>query len=88
MIKAIKMPDLGTTSDEILLTRWLKAESDTVSLGEPIFEVETDKATMEVESYIAGVIKKIIVSAGESVSVGTVLAYIGNPEDVFDAEPL
>ena len=85
MIKAIRMPDLGTTTDEITLTRWLKAEGDFVKLGEPLFEVLTDKTTMEVEAYLAGEIKRIDVAEGSVIPVGTVLAYVGNREDVLDA---
>ena len=54
MIKEIKMPNLGTTTSEIRIVRWLKKENDAVKRGEALFEVETDKATLEVESYLAG----------------------------------
>ena len=84
MIKEIKMPNLGTTIDEMKIVKWLKNEGDSVERGEPIFEVETDKATMEVESYLAGYLKKIVAGPGESVTTGSIVAYIGDKTDKFE----
>lgn len=71
------MPALGQTTDELLITTWFKAEGDTVRLGDPLCEVETDKAMVEVESYVAGTLLSILHEAGETVEVGTPIAYIG-----------
>src|SRR6202142_4031889 len=57
-------------------TRWLKAEGDSVAKGEPLFEVDTDKVTQEVESDFAGVLLKIVLQEGEA-PVGQTIAYIG-----------
>lgn len=84
MIKEIKMPNLGTTTNEIRITRWLKQENDFVKLGEMLFEIETDKAVMEVESYLAGYIKKIVVDADGVTTTGSVVAYIGDEQDVLE----
>jgi pyruvate/2-oxoglutarate dehydrogenase complex dihydrolipoamide acyltransferase (E2) component len=71
------MPELGETADEGVLLEWHVAEGDTVELGQVIFTVETDKASVEVESVEEGVVLQIRVPAGETVNTGTVLAYVG-----------
>jgi pyruvate dehydrogenase E2 component (dihydrolipoamide acetyltransferase) len=81
MIKEIKMPDLGTTIKEMKIVKWLKNEGDKINRGEPIFEVETDKATMEVESYLDGYLKKIVSDSGEMVNTGATVALIGEKDD-------
>ncbi len=50
------MPDMGTVQGDVLLVKWLKREGDTVALGEPLFEAETDKGISEVEAALAGVL--------------------------------
>ncbi len=70
------MPMLGEVMEEGRIVAWLKREGDTVEVGEMIMEVETDKATMEVESTEAGVVKKILVAVGETVPINTPLAII------------
>jgi len=84
MIKEIKMPNLGTTTSEMKIVRWMKKVNEPVKRGEALFEVETDKATMEVESYLAGYLKKIVAGEMEMVEVGAVVAYIGDEGDVFE----
>ena len=84
MIKEIKMPNLGTTTDEMKITEWFKKENEPVKRGEPLFAVETDKATMEVESYLSGVLKKIVVIPDEIVKTGGIVAYVGDEKDVFE----
>lgn len=73
----IRMPSLGQTSDELRILTWLKAEGDHVELGEPLLEVETDKATLDVESFVTGTLLKIVHGGGETVRAGTPVAYIG-----------
>lgn len=84
MIKEIKMPNLGTTVDEMKIIKWFKSEGDRVERGEILFEVETDKASMEVESYLAGYLKKIVAGPGDIVETGRVVAYIGEENDNFE----
>jgi acetoin:2,6-dichlorophenolindophenol oxidoreductase subunit alpha len=79
MATEIKMPDLSTTGDEVLLVRWLVQVGETVALGQPLFEIETDKATMEVESVAAGVLQAQGAAAGDVVAVGQVVAVIDKP---------
>ena len=79
----IKMPALSPTMEEGKLAKWLVKEGDTVSSGDVMAEIETDKATMEFEAVDEGVIGKIMVPEGaESVKVGTVIALLtGEDED-------
>ena len=73
----ILMPALSPTMEEGNLTKWLKSEGDTISSGDIIAEIETDKATMEVEAVDEGVLAKILVSAGsENVKVNSVIAIL------------
>jgi pyruvate dehydrogenase E2 component (dihydrolipoamide acetyltransferase) len=81
------MPPLGTTSDELRIVEWLKAEGDDVALGEPLLAVETDKATLEVEAAAAGTLLRILQRAGATVEVGDVVAFVGAPGDELPAAP-
>ena len=83
----LKMPALSPTMEQGNLARWLKAEGDTISAGDILAEIETDKATMEFEAIDEGVLAKIMVPAGsEDVAVGTVIALIaGEGEDAAAA---
>jgi pyruvate dehydrogenase E2 component (dihydrolipoamide acetyltransferase) len=72
----IIMPALGFDMTEGLLARWLKNEGDPVEKGQAIAEIETDKATVEIEAAAAGILTRIIVHAGETVPVGTLIGVI------------
>ncbi|MEA3535050.1 pyruvate dehydrogenase complex E1 component subunit beta [Rhizobium sp. CC-YZS058] len=73
----ILMPALSPTMEEGTLSKWLKKEGDTVSSGDVIAEIETDKATMEVEAVDEGTIGKILIAAGtENVKVNTAIALL------------
>ena len=72
----VLMPQLGETVAEGTVANWHKKVGDTVAVDEILFDVETDKVSMEVPSLAAGVITKILVPAGTTVEVGTVLAVI------------
>jgi len=72
----VLMPQLGETVAEGTVANWHKKVGDTVAVDEILFDVETDKVSMEVPSLAAGVIAKILVPAGATVEVGTVLAVI------------
>lgn len=79
MTTEVIMPSLGESVFEGKVSHWLKQEGDKVSLYEPILEIETDKVTTEATAEVAGVLLKILVPEGETVEVGAVLAYIGQP---------
>ena len=70
------MPALGFDMTEGLLARWLKNEGDPVEKGQAIAEIETEKATVEIEAAAAGILARIIVHAGETVPVGTLIGVI------------
>ena len=74
----LKMPALSPTMEEGTLAKWLVKEGDSVSSGDLLAEIETDKATMEFEAVDEGVISKILVAEGtDGVKVGTVIALMG-----------
>ena len=73
----VVMPQLGMTMTEGSVVRWLKQPGERIEKGEPLFEVETDKVTMEVESPAAGLVSEILLEPGKNVPVGTVIAAIG-----------
>jgi pyruvate dehydrogenase E2 component (dihydrolipoamide acetyltransferase) len=84
----LKMPALSPTMEEGTLARWLVKEGDTVSSGDLIAEIETDKATMEFEAVDEGKIGKILVAEGtEGVKVGTVIALIQGEDEEAVAAP-
>jgi len=75
MVTDVKLPRLGQGMESGVIVRWLKSEGDTVSKGEPLYELDTDKVTQEVESEIDGVLTKIVVAEGD-VEVGATVATI------------
>jgi len=85
MARPVRMPPLGATSDELQIVQWLKEVGSVVEQGEPLLEVETDKATLEVEAAVAGTLLSVLHGPGETVSVGEVLAYIGAPGEEVEA---
>lgn len=81
MAKEVFLPKLGLTMEEGRIVKWCKQEGDYVNIGEAVFEVETDKVTMEVESKEEGVLRKILVQVDEQVPVGTKVAIIGSVDE-------
>jgi len=85
MAEKIEMPKLSDTMEEGVIASWNVKEGDKVESGDVIAEVETDKATMEVEVFDAGTILKILVNEGDSVPLGGTMAIIGEEgEDISD----
>jgi YD repeat-containing protein len=73
----LKMPDLATNEgEEILITQWLVEVGQLVKRGQPLLEVETDKAVMEVECVANGRLKAVHVQPGDSVPVGHIIATV------------
>ena len=88
MATEILMPALSPTMEEGTLARWLVKEGDTVSSGDILAEIETDKATMEFEAVDEGVIGKILISEGsEGVKVNTPIAVLVEEGESLDAAP-
>jgi pyruvate dehydrogenase E2 component (dihydrolipoamide acetyltransferase) len=81
MAETINMPKLGFDMAEGTLVRWLKKEGETVTKGEVLAEIETDKATVEVESSASGVVRRLLVDEGAVVPVNTPIAIIGAAEE-------
>ena len=77
----IRIPDVGTTVDEIEVVRWLVEVGQHVELGQPLLEVETDKAMMELESIAAGTVKQLIAQPGQEVATGDIIAIVESNED-------
>src|SRR5471032_2630566 len=85
MANIIEMPKLSDTMTVGTLVKWLKKEGDAVKSGDMLAEVETDKATMELESFFDGTLLKIFSPAGSQVALGAPLCAIGKPGEAVDA---
>jgi pyruvate dehydrogenase E2 component (dihydrolipoamide acetyltransferase) len=81
MATKVIMPKLSPTMEEGQISRWLKKEGDKVSMGEPLAEIDTDKATMEMQALANGVLRKIIINEGQSAPLGQLIAVIGEPNE-------
>lgn len=77
----IIMPKFGQATEESTIISWRKTEGDKITIGDILFEAETDKAVMEVESFAVGTLLKIVVPAGVSVPVQSTVGFIGQPGD-------
>src|SRR5699024_5511570 len=86
-VEVITMPRLSDTMEEGTVAQWLKKEGDTVEEGDILAEIETDKATMEFESFYSGTLLKIGIQEGESAKVDKLLAILG-PEGTDVSEVL
>lgn len=81
MTKNVIMPLLGETMEEGRIIKWLKNVGEKVEKGEPLLEVESDKAILEVESFFAGYLRKIIYGEDAEVKVGEVIALVTTTPD-------
>jgi pyruvate dehydrogenase E2 component (dihydrolipoamide acetyltransferase) len=84
MAETISMPKLGFDMREGVLVRWVKNEGEAISKGDVLAEIETDKATVEVESSASGVVRKLFASPGDSVPVGAAIAVVGTADEKID----
>lgn len=87
MPREVIMPALGMAQDSGVIVTWLKSPGDAVAEGDALFEVETDKATMEVEAQAAGFLTGVTAAAGDDVPVGKVIALISDSADAPAATP-
>src|SRR5215210_3531288 len=85
MATKVVMEALSPTMEEGKLVKWLKNEGDAVRSGEPIGEVETDKAIMELVARGDGVLRKRLIGEGASVPVGTLVGVIATKDENIDA---
>jgi pyruvate dehydrogenase E2 component (dihydrolipoamide acetyltransferase) len=81
MATKVIMPKLSPTMEEGQISRWLKKEGDKVSMGEPLAEIDTDKATMEMQALANGVLRKILINEGQAAPLGQVIAVIGEADE-------
>ena len=81
MATTVIMPRLSDTMKEGMIAKWLKAEGDPVEKGEAIVAIQSDKATLEVEAYESGVLRRIVVREEEVVPLGEAIAIIAGPDD-------
>ncbi len=84
MAKTLVMPQMGYDMDAGTLLRWLKQEGEEVERGEPIAEIETDKVNLEIESFDSGIVRKHLVTEGQTVPVGEGIAIIGSADEPLD----
>ena len=93
MATDVIMPALGVAQEKGTLLNWLKAEGQSVTKGEPLMEIETDKATVEIEAPASGILANVIASPGDEVPVGNKIAVIlapgevASPAEVQDPHP-
>ncbi len=85
MANEVKLPRLGQGMEAGTIIKWLKSEGDQVEKGEPLYELDTDKVTQEVEADFSGVLLKIAVAEGE-VPVGKTIAVIGEQGEEVEVE--
>src|SRR6266511_3936972 len=85
MATEIKLPRLGQGMESGTIVKWLKSEGDKVEKGEPLYELDTDKVTQEVEADASGVLLKIAVAEGE-VEVGKTIAVIGEQGEAVEVD--
>lgn len=88
MAEIVNMPKLGFDMAEGVLVRWVIAEDEAVEQGAVLAEIETDKATVEVEAAVSGTVLKHIVEEGTPVPIGKPIAVIGEPGEEFDLDSL
>jgi pyruvate dehydrogenase E2 component (dihydrolipoamide acetyltransferase) len=86
MATEVKLPRLGQGMESGTIVKWLKSEGEEVEKGEPLYELDTDKVTQEVEAEASGVLLKIAISSGE-VEVGRTIAVIGEQGEQVEVEP-
>ena len=81
------MPDLGQTSSEAKIVSWLKKPGEKLVMGEPLLEVETDKATMDVEAYVGGYLRKKLANEGDMVAASNPVAILTDTlDEAFDED--
>ena len=85
MAETISMPKLGFDMAEGLLVRWVKQVGENINKGDVLAEIETDKATVEVESSASGVVLQLIVDQGTMVPVNAPIAVVGQAGEKVDS---
>src|SRR5579862_318697 len=79
MVKAVIMPKLGQSEETVKIVKWRKKLGEHIAKGDILFEIETDKAVLEVESFYEGTLLKIVAGEGVTVPVQVTVAFVGDP---------
>src|SRR5213592_2637381 len=85
MAAEVKVPRLGQGMESGTIVKWLKSEGDQVEKGEPLYELDTEKVTQEVEADASGVLLKILAREGDEIEVGKAIAVIGEEGEEISA---
>lgn len=85
MAQPILMPKMGQSVEDCTIVKWRKREGDAVKKGDILFEVETEKAVLEIESFYEGTLIKVVVTEGQPVPIGTTVAFLGTPGEPIPA---
>ena len=80
-----RLPDLGASTGEAEVVVWLKAVGESVAVGEPMLEVQSDKANVEVEATLSGILARVLATEGQILKPGDPLALIAEPDEPRDA---
>ncbi|MEJ2557771.1 MAG: E3 binding domain-containing protein [Anaerolineae bacterium] len=86
MTTEVLVPPLGQTVDTVVLVTWYKNEGETVAQGDPLFAVETDKATLDVEAPASGVLRQVTAQPGDVLKVLNAIALIAAPDEAIAGE--
>ena len=86
MSEELNMPQMGYDMKEGVVVKWLMEEGSAVKIGDPVAEIETDKAVVEFESYAEGTLEKILVEEGSKVNVGEPIAIVGDGSNITEEE--
>jgi pyruvate/2-oxoglutarate dehydrogenase complex dihydrolipoamide acyltransferase (E2) component len=81
----LRLPDLGASTGEAEVVVWLKTVGESITAGEPVLEVQSDKANVEVEAAFSGTLARVLAEEGKILKPGDPLAVIAEPDDPRDA---
>jgi len=81
----LRLPDLGASTGEAEVVVWLKTVGESITAGEPVLEVQSDKANVEVEATLSGTLARVLAEEGKILKPGDPLAVIAEPDEPRDA---
>ena len=81
----LRLPDLGASTGEAEVVVWLKAVGESITVGEPVLEVQSDKANLEVAATLSGTLARVLAEEGRILKPGDPLAVIAEPDEPRDA---
>ena len=84
-LNILRLPDLGASTGEAEVVVWLKAVGESVTAGEPLLEVQSDKANVEVAATVSGTLARVLAGEGQILKPGDPLAVIAEPDEPRDA---